>query len=171
MKKGRDSILKSGVTLIIPVLNEEKTLPEIIKRCSKQRIIKQLVIVNDGSTDRTGEVLDRITRKKQQNPILTIIHHKSNLGKGSAIKTGLKKALAKYVMVQDADLEYSPEDIIKLYKKAEETRDGIVFGSRTRGKNKGYLLAQLGNWYLNKMFNILFYYFPNRKLFKQLNFQ
>ncbi len=158
MKKEKSSFFKAGVSLIIPVLNEEKTLSEIIKRCSKQKIIKQLVIVNDGSTDRSRQVLDKISKKEEQtrSPILTIIHHETNLGKGAAIKTGLKKALAKYVMVQDADLEYSPEEIINLYKIAEKSKNGIVFGNRTTYKKKGYLLAQLGNWYLNRMFNYLF---------------
>lgn len=147
-----------SVSLIIPVLNEEKTLKSIVDRCSKQKIIKQLVIVNDGSTDNSKKILNSISKSLSKNPIITVIHHKQNMGKGAAIKTGLTEVLGKYVMVQDADLEYSPEEIINLFKKAERSKDGIVFGTRTRGKNKGYLLAQLGNWYLNTMFNLLFGY-------------
>lgn len=147
----------NGVTLIIPVLNEEKTLNKIVQRCLKQKIISQLIVVNDGSTDKTRKILDFLkVRKTPGKPLLTIIHHPKNMGKGAAIKTGIKSALGKYIMVQDADLEYSPEEILKLYKKAENSKSGIVFGTRTRGKNKGYLLAQLGNWYLNTMFNLLF---------------
>lgn len=150
--------IKSGVSLIIPALNEEKTLQTILKRCSKQPVVSQIIVVNDGSTDDTKEILTRIRRSNLLDELLTVIHHKKNLGKGAAIKSGLKKVLGKYVMVQDADLEYSPEDIIKLFNKAEKTKDGIVFGARSHYKKKGYLLAQLGNAYLDTMFNMLYGY-------------
>ncbi len=145
--------MKNGVSLVIPVLNEEKTIAAIIDKCSRQPMVKQLIIVNDGSSDNTQSILDKIVRKK---PIVTVLHHKQNLGKGAAIKTGLTKVSGKYVMVQDADLEYSPSDIKYLVSEAEKTKNGIVFGTRSHHKKKGYLLAQLGNWYLNLMFNLLF---------------
>lgn len=147
-----------GVSLIIPVLNEEKTLETIVERCAKQKVLKQLVIVDDGSTDKSRQVLEKIKKRslKKKDKLITVIHHKTNLGKGAAIKTGLLNVLGEYAMVQDADLEYYPEEIVNLYNRAVKSKDGIVFGTRTRGKNKGYLLAQLGNWYLNTMFNLLF---------------
>ncbi len=150
--------VQNGVSLIIPVLNEEKTLAEIINKCSKQPVVKQLVVVNDGSTDRTRSILDKISKKNSRNPLITVLHHESNLGKGAAIKTGLARVLNKYVMVQDADLEYSPDEIKYLFNEAERTEGGIVFGTRSHHRKKGYLLAQLGNWYLNVMFNFLFGY-------------
>lgn len=151
--------LKDGVSLIIPALNEEKTIANVIKRCAKQPIVSQLVVVNDGSWDATREVLDKLQGellKRKNKLLLSVVHHPRNKGKGEAIKTGLKKVKGKYVMVQDADLEYYPEEIISLYKAAENSKDGVVFGSRTQFKKKGYLLAQVGNWYLNTMFNLLF---------------
>lgn len=158
MKKGKPIKQLNGVSLIIPVLNEEKTLETIVERCSKQKVLKQLVIVNDGSTDKSRNVLEKIKKRsfKGKGPLITVIHHEKNMGKGAAIKTGLMNTLGGYTMVQDADLEYYPEEIVNLYNKAIKSKDGIVFGTRTRGKNKGYLLAQLGNWYLNTMFNMLF---------------
>ena len=150
--------IKKGVSLIIPVLNEEKTIAEIIDKCSTQLVVKQLVIVNDGSTDNTWSILNKIDKKNSRNPLITVIHHKRNMGKGAAIKTGLTKVLGKYVMVQDADLEYSPEEIKYLFNEAEKTKNGIIFGTRSHHKKKGYILAQLGNWYLNLMFNFLFGY-------------
>lgn len=149
----------NGVSLIIPVLNEEKTLTTIISKCSKQKVVCQLVIVNDGSTDNTRDILDMIKSRRGDNKkkLITVIHHPKNLGKGAAIKTGLAKVLGKYVMVQDADLEYSPDEIKYLFIEAEKG-SGIVFGTRSHHKKKGYLLAQLGNWYLNVMFNLLFGY-------------
>lgn len=148
----------NGVSLIIPVLNEEKTLLTIINKCSKQNAVKQLVIVNDGSTDNTRKILDHIQKSGIGKTLITVLHHKHNMGKGAAIKTGLSSCICKYVMVQDADLEYSPDEIKYLFKGAEKTKSGIVFGTRSHHKKKGYLLAQLGNWYLNVMFNFLFGY-------------
>lgn len=150
-----NSTAVNGVSLIIPVLNEEKTLAVIIERCSKQKIVKQLVIVNDGSIDGTKRILNNL---RKRDSLVDVMHHPRNLGKGSAIKTGLTKVRCKYVMVQDADLEYSPEEIRFLYNEAERNKGGIVFGTRSHHKKKGYILAQLGNWYLNLMFNILFGY-------------
>lgn len=150
--------MKDGVSLIIPVLNEEKTLLTIFDKCAAQSVVKQLVIINDGSTDNTKSILNKISKKSNTKPLITVVHHQCNLGKGAAIRTGLSKVLGKYVMVQDADLEYSPSEIINLFKKAEEIKNGIVFGTRSHHKKKGYLLAQLGNWYLNLMFNFLFGY-------------
>lgn len=151
--------LAEGVSLIIPALNEEKTIENVIERCSKQNVVCQIVVVNDGSTDKTKEVLSKIQEKWGVNKtglVLTVIHHPKNMGKGVGIKSGLKQVKGKYVMVQDADLEYYPEEIIDLYKLAVKSKDGIVFGTRSHNRKKGYLLAQLGNWYLNNMFNILF---------------
>lgn len=151
--------IKDGVSLIIPVFNEEKTLVTIIEKCSNEPVIKQLVIVNDGSTDNTRNILDKVSKESSfQKPLITVLHHEQNMGKGAAIKTGLTRVLGKYVMVQDADLEYSPDEIKYLYNEAEKTKNGIVFGTRSHHKKKGYLLAQLGNWYLNLMFNLLFGY-------------
>ena len=147
-----------GVSLIIPVLNEEKTLDIIINKCSDQTVVKQLVIVNDGSIDNTRNILNQIAEKNNTSLLITVLHHEHNLGKGAAIKTGLTKVLGKYVMVQDADLEYSPDEIKYLFNEAEKIKNGIVFGTRSHHKKKGYLLAQLGNWYLNVMFNLLFGY-------------
>ena len=148
--------MKDGISLIIPVLNEEKTLATIIEKCSTQPVVKQLVIVNDGSTDNTRNILDRIGKKNNTEVFITVLHHEQNMGKGAAIKTGLTRVLGKYVMVQDADLEYSPDEIKFLFNEAEKTKNGIVFGTRSHHKKRGYLLAQLGNWYLNVMFNLLF---------------
>lgn len=149
--------MKDGISLIIPVLNEEKTLATIIDKCSSQSVVKQLVLVNDGSTDNTWNILDKII-KKNSKLLITVLHHERNMGKGAAIKTGLTRVLGKYVMVQDADLEYSPDEIKYLFNEAEKIKNGIVFGTRSHHKKKGYLLAQLGNWYLNIMFNLLFGY-------------
>lgn len=141
------------ISLIIPALNEQKTIGNILKRCLSLPEIKQIIVVNDGSTDQTAKILDKEFSK---HPKITIIHHPRNMGKGAAIKNGLKKTKYKYVMIQDADLEYSPEEIKHLLKKAQQIPHQIVFGTRSKSHRKGYLLARIGNWYLNQMFNALF---------------
>lgn len=160
MKKTLKSKLKlqNGVSLIIPALNEEKTIKEVLERCAKQPSVSQLIVINDGSTDETKSILNNISKKykKSESPLLTIIHHSKNQGKGAAIKNGLKQAKGKYIMVQDADLEYFPEEIQNLFEKAEKSKDGIIFGSRAKSRKKSYFLAILGNIYLSTMFNILF---------------
>lgn len=147
------------VSLIIPALNEEKTIKSIIDRCFKLDFVKQVIVVNDGSTDATRSILEKIKSSlPRRGPDLVIIHHKKNLGKGTAIRTGLKHANGEYVMIQDADLEYSPEEVKILLLETKKSKDKIVFGLRGRNRRKGYLLAQLGNYYLSLMFNILFNY-------------
>lgn len=164
MKYGQKKLrIKEAVSLIIPVLDEERTLTTIIDKCSSQPVVRQLVIINDGSKDRTKDILNKISERKHNrlktsDPLITVLHHDVNKGKGAAIKTGLAHVLGKYVMVQDADLEYSPDEIKFLFYEAEKIKDGIVFGTRSHHKKKGYILAQLGNWYLNVMFNFLFGY-------------
>lgn len=147
------------ISLIIPVLNEEKTIKQILEKCLRQVFVKQMVVVDDGSTDNTKNILEKIKSLRKNRDInLMIAHHKKNLGKGAAIKTGLRYVTGKYVMVQDADLEYSPNDIKNLLLEAKHSDNKIVFGSRGHNKRKSYFLAQLGNYYLNLMYRILFNY-------------
>ncbi len=98
------------LTIIIPAHNEEKTIAEVLRRVLKVDLgewQKEIIVVNDGSTDKTGKIINKIFGIRP-------VHHKINLGKGSAIQTGLKTAKGDYVLIQDADLEYFPEDIPKL---------------------------------------------------------
>lgn len=178
--------INEGVSLLIPALNEEKTIEEVVERCAQQPIVTQLIIINDGSTDNTKGVLEKIEKRfkpgdQKSGVKITVIHHSKNQGKGAAIKNGLSKALGKYIMVQDADLEYFPEEIQKLFQKAEHNKDGIVFGSRAKSRKKSYFLAILGNIYLSTMFNLLFgfrlddsytcYKLMPRKVWQRLNLQ
>lgn len=146
---------KSWVSVIIPVFNEEETVSVVIDRCAKQKIIKELVVINDGSTDNSKAIIDKLSKKYNKVPIYAI-NHKVNLGKGAAIKSGLKKVSSRYVIVQDADLEYFPNEIVKLAERAEKSKDHIVFGRRVFYKKRGYLLARIGNAYLKVLFFILF---------------
>ncbi len=110
------------LTIIIPAHNEEKTIAEVLRRVLSVELgqwEKEIVVVDDGSSDGTKNILESISSKldgRQEMRMLgfKIIYHTTNLGKGSAIQTGLKTASGDYVIIQDADLEYDPADIAKL---------------------------------------------------------
>ena len=99
------------LTVIIPVYNEVKTINKILKKVHKIKIKKQIIVVDDGSTDASINVI-----KKYKSMINKICIHKRNLGKGSAIKTAQKHIKGNYVIIQDADLEYQPKDYLKILK-------------------------------------------------------
>ncbi len=144
------------LSIIIPAFNEEKTLGEIIKRVKDVKlpkgINKQIIIVNDGSSDRTS-----LIAKKFKS--VELLEHQKNLGKGHAIRTGIKKAKGEIVLIQDSDLEYSPSDYPNLLKPLIEENYDVVFGSRelNRKNNKhSYLSFYLGGLLVTKTANLLY---------------
>ncbi len=123
------------LSVIIPVYNEEAHLEALLAEVFATHIKKEIIIINDGSSDRTKEVLDAIERdfNKSQNPTvsaLKIIHKKMNAGKGAAIITGIPSATGDIVIIQDADLELNPKEYDKLLEPFEKMDADIVFGSR-----------------------------------------
>ena len=119
------------LTVIIPVYNETNTIVEIIDQILKIKIKKQIIVVDDCSTDGSKEKIIKYRRK-----ISKIIFHKKNLGKGAAIQTARKYIKGKLVIIQDADLEYNPKDYKKLIKPILEKKSLVVYGSRVLGKNR-----------------------------------
>ena len=119
------------LTIIIPVYNEIKTIEKLIKKILKINIKKQLIIVDDGSSDGTELVL-----KKYKKSIDKLIIHKKNLGKGAAIKSGQKYVIGKYIGIQDADLEYDPRDLKKIVNEMDNKNIKVMYGSRVLKKNK-----------------------------------
>ena len=113
------------LTIIIPAFNEKKTLPKILNKILSIKISKQIIVVDDKSSDGTKEVLLNYKKK-----IDKLIFHKKNLGKGGAIKSAKKFIKGKYVIIQDADLEYDPKDYLVLLNQIEKLRSGAVYGSR-----------------------------------------
>lgn len=116
------------LSIIVPAYNEEKTIIALLDKVFAVHfgdgVEREVIVVNDGSKDRTPELL-----KAYQNPI-RVLTHEQNKGKGSAIQTGIKEARGEYVMIQDADLEYNPQDIRILLDTALVHNAKAVFGSR-----------------------------------------
>lgn len=143
-----------NLSVIIPVLNEEKTISKIVKLVLKQKNVKEIIIVDDGSTDGTSRILSKINNLK-----IKIITHLHNKGKGSALRTAIKVVSQDYVLIQDADLEYNPNDFSLLLKSA--SLNTVIYGSRNLGKNKhAYTRTYIGNFLVTFFFNVLY----NRRL-------
>jgi glycosyltransferase involved in cell wall biosynthesis len=139
------------LSVIIPVYNEAQTVREIIEKVSAQDIDKEIVVVDNGSTDGSDKILSEI---KFTN--LKVIHHATNRGKGAAFLTGLSHAQGEFVIIQDADLEYDPADYPKLLVPMRSGAADFVLGARFMQGYHGLLLHCLGNRFLTGLFNLLF---------------
>lgn len=137
------------LSIIVPVYNEEKTISKVLAKLDKiDYIDKEIIIVDDCSTDNT---LNKINNKNH-----IIKYHSYNKGKGAAIQTGLKYVSGDYVLIQDADLEYNPEDIKLLVEEAEKGNP-VVYGTRFH-KNQSHNLSlyYFGNRFLSFLTSLLF---------------
>ena len=142
------------LSVIIPVFNEAKTLRQIIERVESVNIDKEIIAIDDGSSDGSRDILEQFFKEGR----IRLISHDKNRGKGAAIKTGLKKVEGDFIVIQDADLEYFPEDYHKLFEPIFNKKADIVFGSRNLGTNnvpfnKFYFYGGLID---SKIFNFLF---------------
>jgi glycosyltransferase involved in cell wall biosynthesis len=141
------------LSVIMPVFNEESTIEEIIDRVRKVNIDKQIIIVDDGSTDRTREIL-----KKWKDENIRVIYHRRNQGKGSAIRTAIPYIEGKVTIIQDGDLEYDPQDYHILIRPILEGKAKVIYGSRFLKFNKPiYLRFLLGNKFLTWLINLLYH--------------
>ncbi len=120
-----------GLSVVVPVYNERNTVTEIIRRIESTGLVKQIILVDDGSSDGTREVLDKVKNENRQN--LNIVFHPQNRGKGAAVRTGLGHAQGDIILIQDADLEYDPKDYPKLLEPILDGRADVVYGSRFLG--------------------------------------
>jgi glycosyltransferase involved in cell wall biosynthesis len=155
------------LSIIIPAHNEEKTIGQVLDKVFSVPLggwEREVIVVNDGSSDRTGEILNEICsvpiHRPNEQPInghATLIHHPTNLGKGAAIQSALKQATGDYIIIQDADLEYDPLDIPKLLSAIEKSDKAAVFGNRGAKSypERGFhyvLGAKLLTWTFNLLF-------------------
>jgi len=139
------------LSVIIPVYNEEKTIREILQKIDAVPIDKEMIVVDDGSSDETGRILRDIRIDG-----LKVIHHATNRGKGAAVLTGVSHAIGDFVIIQDADLEYDPNDYFKLFESLKKNNADIVLGARFIKGYKGLFIHKLGNRLLTNLLNLLF---------------
>jgi glycosyltransferase involved in cell wall biosynthesis len=153
MNTGKISGMKLSV--IMPVYNERPTIETIITRVLDVGLADEIIIVDDGSTDGTRDILSGISEK--HNNIHLILHEK-NQGKGAAVRTGIKAAKADLVLIQDADLEYDPRDYAALIKPIDEGLADVVYGSRFLGAPRRVTMFwhMVANKLLTFMTNLLY---------------
>jgi glycosyltransferase involved in cell wall biosynthesis len=143
------------ISIVVPVYNEARTVAEVIERLVAIDLPapREILVVNDGSTDGTRDVLDRI----QQRPELRIIHAEKNGGKGSAIRIGFGQATGTIVAIQDADLELDPAQLAELTQPILDGRSRVVYGSRfLAGRPEAPWLSIFANQVLTGVTNLLF---------------
>jgi glycosyltransferase involved in cell wall biosynthesis len=142
------------LTVLVPVYNERSTIGEVIRRIRSVEVPLEveIVVVNDGSSDGTDKVLATL-----EDSTVRVFNHSVNQGKGAALRTGLQAATGDLVIIQDADLEYDPEDWIKLLDPIMKHKAFVVYGSRFTGERKNMLLLHwIGNRFLSLVTNVLY---------------
>ncbi|MCM8821183.1 MAG: glycosyltransferase family 2 protein [Candidatus Omnitrophica bacterium] len=144
------------LSVIIPAYNEKDTVLAIIDKVISLPIEKEIIVVDDGSTDGTREVLLEIEKSKVKNQNFKIIFKGKNEGKGAAIRKGLEYATGDYVIFQDADTELEPSDITTMFKLVNNSENKVVYGSRFLKKHSLPLINLLANKFLTFLTNILF---------------
>lgn len=144
------------LSIIIPVYNEEKTISEILKKVknAKTTLRKEIIIVNDGSTDNSANIIGKFMKNNKNFLLIT----KKNGGKGSAIREGLKKAKGDIILTQDADLEYNPNEYQKLIQPIINKKAKVVYGSRILNKNNkmSHLSFYIGGRLITFVTNMLY---------------
>lgn len=154
MRKGSIIIAAMYLTVIMPVYNEIATLPEILRRVTATGLAGEIVVVNDGSTDGSGEYLDSLP----PHGSIRVLHHARNMGKGAAVRTGLEAAQGDWCIIQDADLEYDPREYANLLEPVQEGIAEAVFGSRFLGAGRRPILFwnMVANKILTLVTNVLY---------------
>ena len=140
------------LSIIIPVYNEVLTIAEVVRRARALDLNKEIILVDDGSTDGTTRVLDTL-----EGDDLQILRQERNQGKGAAIRVGLEHVTGDCVVIQDADLEYYPEELGRLLAYIERNEADVVYGSRFLGARRSFMFTHyVGNKILNLVTNLLY---------------
>jgi len=151
------------ISIIIPCFNEKETISELVNRVYNSntfKLEKEIIIIDDSSTDGTVDILEKI---KNENSNIKIKFHKQNHGKGRCLRDGFSIATGDIILIQDADLEYNPEEYPKLLKPIIENNADVVYGSRFIGGDSHRVLYY---WHsvLNKMLTTISNMFTNLNL-------
>ena len=146
------------LSVVVPFYNEQNTIASVVTALKALAIPKQIILVDDCSTDGSREQVDSLTGDADNEFVK--LHHEVNRGKGAALRTGFAAATGDIVIVQDADLEYDPQDILKVIKPINDDKADVVFGSRFMGGEPhrvlyywhsvgNKFLTMLSNWFTN----------------------
>ena len=142
------------VSIIIPVFNESKTLRQVVEKVIAVNMIKEIIIVDDASTDGTRELLEKELKEK----VNKVIYQPFNQGKGAALRTGFKEATGDVVIIQDADLEYDPNEYSLLLQPILDGKADVVYGSRFTGRGPHRVLFfwhYVGNKFITTLSNMV----------------
>ena len=145
------------VSVIIPAYNEAGTLEEVLQRVLEQPLRVELLVVDDGSGDETPALLERLEREGVRG--LRVLRHEVNKGKSAAVRTGIQASTGSIVAIQDADLEYDPQDLPRLLAPIVEGHADVVYGTRLRGgqPQRAHLFWHyVGNRFLTLLTNVLY---------------
>jgi glycosyltransferase involved in cell wall biosynthesis len=164
-KTNKQKLTTPLLSVVMPVFNEEKTIKEIISQVRNSGVKSlELIVVDDKSTDNTRKILKKLkTENKKSSLIDALILKKENGGKGSALREGFKKATGDIVIVQDADLEYDPQEYSKLIKPIVDGRADVVYGSRFMG-SEAHRVVYFWHSVANSLLTLLSNIFTNLNL-------
>ena len=141
------------ISVIIPVYNERKTVLEIVRRVQAQPFDKEIIIVDDCSKDGTRDLL----RETEFPPNVRVFYHEKNQGKGAGIRTALAQVTKDIIIIQDADLEYNPNDFAIVLRPIMDGVADVVYGSRFLGIHRSFMLHHyVGNKFLTLVTNVLY---------------
>ncbi len=153
MSRIKNPLADPLLSVVMPVFNEKATIDEIIRRTLAVPVRVQLIVVDDCSTDGTREMLTTLQREMG----FTLILQPQNAGKGSALRRGFQEVRGDLVVIQDADLEYSPEEFPELIELICDGRADVVFGSRFLGRHRVFMFTHyMGNRFLTMATNVLY---------------
>src|SRR5262249_40928039 len=142
---------KGCVSVLVPIYNEVEHVDELLERIQASPVDKEIVIIDDGSTDGTRDKLMQL----RPSADITIVFHQQNCGKGAAIRTGLRYARGEYVLIQDSDLEYDPQDYAALVEPLQNGQANVVYGVRDDHPGRG-LRFFLGARLMTLLANLLY---------------